>query len=190
MPEWRTADEENAFDLPTFNAYALPYITVIGEYLLTLPQQLEPMAQVASEAMHSYTPSPSPSSPTDAPLPPGEEGGDEAGAAGGEEDAGAYFVREWMHRVAEGASSLYVEQLRAIPRISDRGAQQLSADIEYLSSVLSVLYVPLSLQLGTYQLCLATPREGLKQFVAQEAGSGALDMPTARLFAKARGIEL
>ena len=40
---WTAEEEDNAFDLPSFSAYPETYITVIGEYLLQLPQQLEPL---------------------------------------------------------------------------------------------------------------------------------------------------
>lgn len=44
MPVWSAEEEDNSFDLPSFSAYPLPYVTSIGEYLFTLPQQLEPLA--------------------------------------------------------------------------------------------------------------------------------------------------
>ncbi|WJZ85432.1 hypothetical protein VitviT2T_004970 [Vitis vinifera] len=34
-----------SFHLPSFNAYPQAYVTSVGEYLLTLPQQLEPLAE-------------------------------------------------------------------------------------------------------------------------------------------------
>jgi hypothetical protein len=49
LPLWSAAEEENAFDLPSFSAYPLPYIRSVGEYLLTLPQQLEPLAVTQGE---------------------------------------------------------------------------------------------------------------------------------------------
>ncbi|CAI5463800.1 unnamed protein product [Closterium sp. Yama58-4] len=184
MPDWALGEEENVFDLPSFNAYALPYITAVGEYLLTLPQQLEPLAVAASEA--------APSLLLQASASGASAGGESATpTAAGEEDAGAYFVREWMTKVADGATSLFVEQIRAIPEVSDRGAQQLAADIEYLCSVLSVLYVAASPAIATFQACFATPKASLVEFIAQESGvGGSLDATTARLVAKMRRVAL
>ncbi|CAI7745574.1 unnamed protein product [Closterium sp. NIES-54] len=184
MPDWALGEEENVFDLPAFNAYALPYITAVGEYLLTLPQQLEPLAVAASEA--------APSLLLQASASGASAGGESATpTAAGEEDAGAYFVREWMTKVADGATSLFVEQIRAIPEVSDRGAQQLAADIEYLCSVLSVLYVAASPAIATFQACFATPKASLAEFIAQESGAGgSLDATTARLVAKMRRVAL
>lgn len=45
MPIWSSAEETSAFHLPSFSAYPQSYVTSVGEYLLTLPQQLEPLAE-------------------------------------------------------------------------------------------------------------------------------------------------
>lgn len=45
LPIWSSVEEQSAFPLPTFSAYPQSYVTNVGEYLLTLPQQLEPLAE-------------------------------------------------------------------------------------------------------------------------------------------------
>lgn len=45
LPIWSAVEEQSAFPLPTFSAYPQSYVTSVGEYLLTLPQQLEPLAE-------------------------------------------------------------------------------------------------------------------------------------------------
>ena len=45
MPDWPKsgappASTHAAVHLPSFHAYPLPYVTTIGEYLMTLPQQV------------------------------------------------------------------------------------------------------------------------------------------------------
>lgn len=45
LPIWSSVEEQSVFHLPTFSAYPQSYVTSIGEYLLTLPQQLEPLAE-------------------------------------------------------------------------------------------------------------------------------------------------
>ena len=45
MPDWpksgaSPASTHAAVHLPSFHAYPLPYVTTIGEYLMTLPQQV------------------------------------------------------------------------------------------------------------------------------------------------------
>lgn len=50
LPIWSSVEEQSAFHLPTFSAYPQSYVTSVGEYLLTLPQQLEPLAEGISNS--------------------------------------------------------------------------------------------------------------------------------------------
>ncbi|KAI6696195.1 hypothetical protein NL676_016314 [Syzygium grande] len=158
LPVWSSVEEPSAFPLPTFSSYPQPYVTSIGEYLLTLPQQLEPLAEGISS---------------------GDAGNDEA----------QFFATEWMFKVAEGATALFMEQLRGIQYMTDRGAQQLSVDIEYLSNVLSALSMPVPAVLATFQTCFSTPRDQLKDLVKSDAANQ-LDLPTANLVCKMRRVSL
>lgn len=92
-------------------------------------------------------------------------------------------------KVAEGATALYMEQLRGIQYITDRGAQQLSVDIEYLSNVLSALSMPIPPVLATFHTCLSTARDDLKEFIKSDLGNQ-LDLPTANLVCKMRRVNL
>lgn len=94
-----------------------------------------------------------------------------------------------LSQVAEGATALYMEQLRGIQHISDRGAQQLSVDIEYLSNVLSALSMPIPPVLSTFHTCLSTPRDQLKDLLTSDSGNQ-LDLPTANLVCKMRHVNL
>lgn len=158
LPIWSAAEEPNAFALPSFSVYPQSYVTSVGEYLLTLPQQLEPLAEGISSS---------------------DSNTDEA----------QFFAAEWMFKVAEGATVLYMEQLRGIQSITDRGAQQLSADIEYLSNVLSALSMPIPPVLATFHTCFSTPRDQLRDLVKSDGGSQ-LDLPTANLVCKIRRVTL
>ncbi|CAN6460799.1 unnamed protein product [Victoria cruziana] len=158
LPIWSSIEEQGGFPIPSFSAYPQAYVTSVGEYLLTLPQQLEPLAESVAS---------------------GETNTDEA----------QFFATEWMFKVAEGATALYIEQLRAIQSITDRGAQQLSTDIEYLSNVLSALSMPIPPILSTFQMCHSTPRDRLGDFVKSDGGNQ-LDIPTARLVCKIRRVTL
>lgn len=50
LPIWSAEEERSTFHMPTFSAYPQTYVTSIGEYLLTLPQQLEPLAEGISSS--------------------------------------------------------------------------------------------------------------------------------------------
>ncbi|XP_059666944.1 conserved oligomeric Golgi complex subunit 7 [Cornus florida] len=158
LPIWSLVEEPAALPLPSFSAYPQSYVTGVGEYLLTLPQQLEPLAEGISNS---------------------DANTDEA----------QFFATEWMFKVAEGATALYLEQLRGIQFITDRGAQQLSSDIEYLSNVLSALSMPIPPILATFHTCLSTPREQLKDLLKSDSGDQ-LDLPTASLVCKMRRVNL
>lgn len=159
MPIWSSVEEQGGLPLPSFSAYPQAYVTSVGEYLLTLPQQLEPLAE-------------------------GNSNND-----GGADDA-QFFATEWMFKVAEGATALFMEQLRGIQYITERGAQQLSADIEYLSNVLSALSMPIPPFLSTYHTCLSTPRDQLRHLIKSNQSDNLLDIPTAHLVCKIRRIPL
>lgn len=159
MPIWSSVEEQSALPLPSFSAYPQAYVTSVGEYLLTLPQQLEPLAEGISS---------------------NEGGTDEA----------QFFATEWMFKVAEGATALFMEQLRGIHYITDRGALQLSADIEYLSNVLAALSMPIPPFLSTFHTCLSTPRDQLRNLVKSPEAGTQLDIPTAHLVCKIRRILL
>lgn len=45
LPIWSSVEEQSVYHLPTFSASPQSYVTNVGEYLLTLPQQLEPLAE-------------------------------------------------------------------------------------------------------------------------------------------------
>ncbi|KAF9607721.1 hypothetical protein IFM89_038605 [Coptis chinensis] len=158
LPVWSSIEEPSAFALPSFSVYPQSYVTSVGEYLLTLPQQLEPLAEGIS-------------------------------SSDGNTDEAQFFATEWMFKVAEGATVLYMEQLRGIQYITDRGAQQLSADIEYLSNVLSALSMPIPPVLATFHTCFSTPRDQLRDLVKSDAGNQ-LDIPTAQLACRIRRVTL
>ncbi|KAL6603673.1 hypothetical protein ACP70R_044034 [Stipagrostis hirtigluma subsp. patula] len=155
---WSSVEEQGGLPLPSFSAYPQAYVTSVGEYLLTLPQQLEPLAEGISGS---------------------EAGNDEA----------QFFATEWIFKVAEGATALFMEQLRGIHYITDRGAQQLAADIEYLNNVLSALSMPIPPFLSTFHACVSTPRDQVRGLIKSEGGSQ-LDLPTAHLVCKIRRISL
>ncbi|XP_010264264.1 PREDICTED: conserved oligomeric Golgi complex subunit 7 [Nelumbo nucifera] len=158
LPIWSSVEEPSAFPLPSFSAYPQTYVTSVGEYLLTLPQQLEPLAEGISSS---------------------DANADEA----------QFFATEWMFKVAEGAVAIYTEQLRGIQYITDRGAQQLSADIEYLSNVLSALSMPVPQVLSTFHTFLSTSRDKIQDLLKSDAVSQ-LDLPTAHLVCKMRRVTL
>lgn len=89
-------------------------------------------------------------------------------------------------QVAEGAMAVYIEQIREIQGLSDRGANQLSADIEYLSNVLTALSMSIPPALHTFHVCVSTPRNKLSEVGEQDG----IDNATFRLVCKMRQVKL
>ena len=94
-----------------------------------------------------------------------------------------------LSQVAEGATAMFIEQLRGIQYITDRGAQQLTTDIEYLSNVLSTLSMSIPPVLSTFHACISAPGDQVRGLIKSDNGSG-LDLPTAHLVSKIRRIPL
>jgi len=154
LPNWAEAASDNAFNLPSFSAYPMGYVSSVGEYLMTLPQQLE--AWMVSE----------------------------------EEDTVSNIDAEWLDKVATGAAELYSKQLLAIPKLSAKGAQQLSADLEYFCNVLSALSVPLPGPLATIQVAVGLPEANFSAAAADALQQPFIDRRTFEQVATARGLSL
>ena len=134
--EWSTSAESSDFDLPTFSAYPQGYVTTAGEYLLSLPQHLESIADAAEEeraaaaaagemgrvGLEEGEPAKSPTA-ADA----------EAATAAEHFDSG-----EWMTRVAEAAAGLLLAEVRAITTLGER--EPLSSRRIWYFNIISALF--------------------------------------------------
>jgi len=183
--EWSTSAESSDFDLPTFSAYPQGYVTTAGEYLLSLPQHLESIADAAEEeraaaaaagemgrvGLEEGEPAKSPTA-ADA----------EAAAAAEHFDSG-----EWMTRVAEAAAGLLLAEVRGITTLGEPGAAQLAADLEYFNNIISALFSEPPSALRTYAVCAAAARDSYAISVRDVEG---MDEDVIRAVAKARGIKL
>lgn len=126
-------------DLPDFSLTPLTYITEIGQFLLTLPQHLEPLLLQPAQ-----------------PLRIALELSDESYK---ENIPSADIL---LSIIADETCSVYQLKIRQIVSISDSEAKQLATDIEYLGSVLEELGLTLSSHLKqTVQLLKAKPQSYL-----------------------------
>lgn len=136
-------------ELPAYSFAPQEFITEVGQYLLTLPQHLEPLllrpsaalrcALELCDARYSATSTVAASSSSDA-----------AGAAVSADVLLSLLVDE--------TCAMYEEQIARIPTLSAAGAKQLATDVEYLGSVLEELGLGLGGRLQqTVQLLRASP---------------------------------
>eukprot|EP00038_Savillea_parva_P011484 m.197859 g.197859 ORF g.197859 m.197859 type:complete len:721 (+) comp20248_c0_seq1:124-2286(+) len=149
------ATEWSATGGDTFSLSPLPYITGIGEQLLTLPQQLEPfVAQDDSDMLLVALRA--------GPLP-------DALALPDEFDGST--VDHWLESIGTQLANLYLDEVFKIGKLSSKGCAQLSADIEYLCNVMSALDItPPAMILQTNQLVAMDADEFAKS-------ARALDLP-------------
>ncbi|GAX73150.1 hypothetical protein CEUSTIGMA_g603.t1 [Chlamydomonas eustigma] len=164
MPEWSKSGplkNSSPVVLPSFHAYPLPYITSIGEYLMTMPQQLEVL--MAEE---------------------------ESAAASGSGANVEELAAEWLDRVVTGAANIYVQQIMKIPELGLHGGLQLAADVEYFCNVISALHGAPPSSLLTVQLFAGQPNESFSESAAQAIADGGADQGMLRALAAMRKIAL
>ncbi|KAI9034517.1 Golgi complex component 7-domain-containing protein [Hyaloraphidium curvatum] len=131
-------------ELPQFSLNPSPYITRIGEHLLTLPQQMElyqddeglcyraellPHLELLKPAAEAE------SAPTD------PDAGGEPTTPVQEDPLALPPAALYLTALALGTQQLLVKSVVALPALSDKGARQLSADAGYLANVVSALDV-------------------------------------------------
>jgi len=107
-------------ELPTFSLSPLEYITKVGQYLMTLPQHLDPFTLQESPALiiamkHGRMPYTN------------------------HQDLPEHLADIWLESVAMGTMHNYTEEILKIPEATPHGCKQLVTDIDYLCNVLEDL---------------------------------------------------
>lgn len=120
---WKSENVGNALtsNLPNFSLVPQEYITNVGQYLMTLPQQLEPFTgeniltmQVALKFGHL------PFTTSSGELP-------------------EHMAEMWLESLARGSLHNYCEQILLIPELTPTSTKQLLIDIGYITNVLDDL---------------------------------------------------
>lgn len=125
-------------DLPTFSLSPQEYITKVGQYLMTLPQQLEPFTlqdnpTLAVAVKHGKLPYTTSSEETE------------------------HLADVWLESVARGTMHVYSEQILKILELTPHATRQLITDIDYLCNVLDDLGLPASESLRNITSLLQSP---------------------------------
>eukprot|EP00040_Diaphanoeca_grandis_P031891 m.191886 g.191886 ORF g.191886 m.191886 type:complete len:707 (+) comp32447_c0_seq1:79-2199(+) len=121
LGEWSAKGEPDAYSLSP-----LPYVTKIGEQLLTLPQQLEPFSEHVSDDTPDYL------------LVALNFGNLPQDLSGNSIES---VVDHWLDSVAKSITLSYIAEIKTIPTLSAKGGSQLCADIEYICNVMDSLEV-------------------------------------------------
>ncbi len=123
-------------DLPDFSFTPMEYITLIGQYLLTLPQHLEPLLLNPSIPLKVALELSEPNYKEN--IPPADI---------------------LLSLVAEECCVLFQEKIANIFSINNNGAKQLATDIEYLASVLEELGLTMTINLQQIATLLKAPSD-------------------------------
>ena len=191
--EWSKKPADSEFQLPTFSAYPQEYMTNAGEYLLSLPQHLEAIADAEEEARARAA--------ANAAADVAREAGDDASRVGvapaststpdelePELELGPEIeAGEWMADVAEAACGLLLGEVRRVRALSEPGAAQLAADVEYFINVVAALSLEPPRALVAYGACCAASRDSYAILAGDDEG---MDRDVVRAVAAMRGISL
>lgn len=112
-------------DLPDFSLTPLTYVTEIGQFLLTLPERIEPFLLNPEKSLKIAL--------------------ELSDSSYKENDVPCADIL--LRIISDETCSLYISKIRQIDSINDGEAKQLSTDIEYLGSVLEELGITLVSQL-------------------------------------------
>ena len=180
LNEWKSKSSAAAGALPTFNTYPQQYITSIGEHLMMLPQLLGSILAsigkgkkvdimlISSEGTKSSENSNEQdsailSNETSVRSPPSLEQRESPT----EEDE---IVGSWVDRAALSTASQIELKLWEIKILSSNGSNQLGADMEYFSNVLSTLGLPVPDTLIAWQAAASAPdHQALKELLELES---------------------
>jgi len=124
MHSWQseTAGGALASELPSFSLSPQEYITKAGQYLLTLPLQLEPFTLEENPSLIAAL--------KHGKLPHATEQ---------DLSSAEHLADVWLESVARGTMHTYCEQVLKINKITKMATKQLITDINYLSNVLDDL---------------------------------------------------
>lgn len=121
-------------ELPSFSLPPTEYATTIGQYLMTLPQHLEPLAAGLNEGDGEL--SAMETALRTAKLPFSLEDG-------GEKSDMDNMADLWLTSIVRASEHTYVEACLQIPSLTTHTARQLAADLDYMGNVVDSLGLPI-----------------------------------------------
>ncbi|XP_011843352.1 PREDICTED: conserved oligomeric Golgi complex subunit 7 [Mandrillus leucophaeus] len=150
MDIWNTAGigETLTDDLPAFSLTPLEYISNIGQYIMSLPLNLEPFVTQEDSALELALHA------GKLPFPP--EQGDELPELDNMAD-------NWLGSIARATMQTYCDAILQIPELSPHSAKQLATDIDYLINVMDALGLQPSRTLQHIVTLLKTRPEDYRQ---------------------------
>ncbi|XP_039249677.2 conserved oligomeric Golgi complex subunit 7-like [Styela clava] len=118
-------------ELPAFSLPPTEYATTIGQYLMTLPQHLEPLAAGLSEGDGELSAMETALHTAKLPFSLEDEKSDVNNMAD-----------RWLTSIVRASEHTYVEACLQIPSLTIHTARQLAADLDYMGNVVDSLGLP------------------------------------------------
>lgn len=141
---WSSKGNDGEASMLGFSSSPLGYATEVADYLMTVPQQLEPFVPDEEDAKYATPRSPYAFSKAGTSSGHKQRRGsaqDETEEEDENEDANVSFAGMWISLLAIGTMELYVEKICSIPRLSEAGTRQLATDADYICNVIASLGV-------------------------------------------------
>lgn len=137
-PAWKGKQAGLSSDLPDYSFVPQEYITQIGQYLMNLPQLLEPFLVTENPSLALALSMVGPEYVQLTSSGPDENG----------------FAEIFLGQIAESTCQAYCEQILGICKLSSLACKQLATDINYLGNVLEDLGFSLTEKLQNIVLLL------------------------------------
>lgn len=157
------SDENDSFvaqsEMPLFSVSPSERATHIGQYLMTLPQHLEPFAGIESDQESEDRALDVALKAGRLPFPPkpGEDDDDQQLELDNMSD-------QWLGAVVRATESTYIEAVTQITKLNSRMARQLVADLDYLANVIDSLGLKTSKELTQLRNLLSASASNKDEF--------------------------
>lgn len=154
----------------------LSYATEVADFLMTVPQQLEPFVPEEEDAEHATPQSVYAFSTRSTKAP--------------DDELNTSFAAMWIHVLAVGTMELYVERICGIAKLSDLGTRQLAVDTEYMCNVLSALGVNPTAEMALTRRLLECVAESATFEAIADDAANAEQRKLIRRVAAVRGVSV
>ena len=168
-------------EMPMFSVSPSERATHIGQYLMTLPQHLEPFAGIEMEQKSEGRALDVALKAGRLPFPP------KPGESDSQDLELDNMSDQWLGSVVRATEHTYVEAVSQISKLNSQMARQLVADLDYLSNVIDSLGLNTSKELSDLKDLLSASALSKEEFRNVAAGT---PVRLANLIASMRSISL
>lgn len=159
----------------------LGYATEVADYLMTIPQQLEPYVPDEDDAKYA--------TPKNAYMF-SKSAGMESNSNEKDEDELLSFAGIWIGALTIGMMELYVDKICALTRLSEAGTKQLATDADYICNVVASLGIAPTKEMSLVCHLLEAPPDSAKFAEVSKEHDNPNDRKLIRRIAAVRGVNI